>query len=105
MSAVERLAAALSGSTHYDGIAARFDGRAQNALAADPHLAQDLEDGAALRRLKEALPDGWDIAIDVRGNGWVIRLYDRENKAQVREYGDTIAAAADACREAIEAKR
>ncbi len=67
----------------------------------DPQTWRDAEDGRALRELREALPDEWEVAIDSRSTGWVCRLYDRDEKAQVRMYGPTIAAACDACREAL----
>lgn len=106
MNAVERLAAALREALGPDQ---------QAILAADPHLAQDIEDGAALRRLAAAVPDGWEAVVRVGGwHKWpMVEVWDpaypvgRDDPPQPRYISSeaTIAQAADACREAIEAQR
>ena len=75
------------------------------ALAADPHLAQDIEDGAALRELREALPDGrgfqcgWSSDV----TGFYCHDDDSEWGGDIRAvgHGPTIAAAARKAREAL----
>lgn len=80
-------------------------------LAADPHLAQDIADGEALRRLREADPEGDVTITPLTGGGWgedrfFVRSKSRTGHRRYR-YLDgtapTIAEAADACREALEA--
>ncbi len=115
MSARERLAAAFGTLTHRRGPSVVNCGScaedAAGALAADPHFAQDIEDGAALRRLREALPDSEDSSIVMQvfkdgslslqvwnGFGW-------RNASEPEFTENTLAAAADKAREAIEADR
>lgn len=77
-------------------------------LAVDPHLAQDIEDGAALRRLREALGEEWGGPnVDGSfGGGWRVQVWTgRGAGAVITEKRSTIAEAADACREALEATR
>lgn len=75
-------------------------------LTADADLAQDIEDGAALRRLREALPEGWTLSLyqHLGDTPWAVAVYDDLGK-RLRREGDTTAAAADACRVALEAGR
>lgn len=76
-------------------------------------LRQDLSDGAALRRLRAALPEGWDITVRTFASRWGVELWDpdyptgRDDPPQPRflEFGTTIAQAADECREALEVGR
>ena len=105
MSAAERLAAALAAA----GMVTVATVYAEEMADADPDLAQDIEDGAALRRLREALPEGRSFQC-----GWspsVQSFYCHDEDAEwggdirVNGYGPTIAAAADACRVALEASR
>ena len=71
---------------------------------------QDALDGAALRRLREALPNGWGFGIwtpalaDTRGRTWMIcarAKSDLKGVHQLNVAADTIAEAADKCREAL----
>lgn len=77
-----------------------------------PEALQDLKDGVALRRLREALPDdgfrysirvGYDHAAvsvgrwDVRFDGEHPRLHTREGAYGIG-HGETLSAAADECR-------
>jgi hypothetical protein len=86
---------------------------AKTIYATDPHLAQDIEDGAALRRLREALPEGWDLIVRNFGSRWGVELWDprypvsHDEPPQPRflEIEPTLAVAADKAREAIEADR
>jgi hypothetical protein len=74
-------------------------------------LVQDARDGAALRRLREALPVsvGQHAYIDAIWNGRpdasfvvVVRTYgDDRRSIDITRKGTTIAEAADACREAL----
>lgn len=75
-------------------------------------LRQDLFDGAALRRLRDALPKDWEavpritrenIAVEVwspSGGG----SYFEPPQPDIYKSGATVAEAADACREALEAQ-
>lgn len=82
---------------------------------------QDIKDGAALRRLREALPDdgvGFEMGAWVRREddpqfpGWGFRVdaewwTDTEDGSRFHSAhgrGSTIAEAADKCREALEGK-
>ncbi len=111
MSAVERLAAATWGLSMDPPDAWRI---ASAILAADPTLAQDIEDGRALRELREALPDEWDDPLLTiqwyrweGGPRWTVSPQDaaaEPSSVNRAGRGPTIAAAADACREALVAK-
>ena len=73
-------------------------------LSLDP--VQDALDGAALRRLREALPEGWTVAVSTeaasyRGAWMVSRRRSGTDEAASEHYAATIAEAADACREAL----
>lgn len=73
MNARDRLAVALA---FFHGgvegcIPAVHEQDADDILAADPHLAQDIEDGAALRRLREALSTMTYAAVFVYDDGLV----------------------------------
>lgn len=105
MRAQERLAKAHSVWMDDFSMPNRF---VDGMFAADPHLAQDIEDGAALRRLREALPENtyFEVESPLDGFGWDITIesiYGGPSVAQAE--GSTLAQAADACREAIEAQR
>lgn len=58
---------------------------------------QDALDGAALRRLREAYGDGFDLWVDYSGF-WLHRWEDDDETGYT---GSTIAEAADKCREAL----
>lgn len=74
---------------------------------------QDRLDGAALRRLREAMPTPWDgegtyvtwyleLQANDERDGWIVTVY-REPPGDYRTAeGPTIAEAADRCREALE---
>lgn len=68
-------------------------------VLSDPAVEQDHEDGAALRRLREALPEnGWlELYVDVSvyGSGVLVKTEG------YRALAATIAEAADECREAL----
>ena len=81
---------------------------------------EDATDGEALRRLREALPEGWkfsELTRDFFNAGWRVALMgpvtgercshgqNHERPRHASGTGPTIAAAADAAREAIEAGR
>ncbi len=83
------------------------------ALAADGWTVartQDARDGEALARLRDALPEGFG---EVRSlwddeDGWAVwTLHEDTDPDNPDAFGrgDTLDAAADACREAIEATR
>ena len=78
--------------------------RARIEAAARESMTQDELDGAALHRLREALPHGWTFAVFYYPppEPWSVLVYDHGSKV-LRIDAPTIAAAADACREAIEA--
>ena len=69
--------------------------------------AQDLADGTALRRLREALPDDTHVALVQWPDQWAAAVMrdGRPPSPVVSMTGDTIAEAADACREWSEEKR
>lgn len=69
---------------------------------ADATLAQDIEDGAALRLLREALPKAWTVYLTDCSSDVHIRVWDT-TRTQISHHAPTIAAAADACRAALEA--
>lgn len=103
MSAVERLAAATWGLSMDPPDAWRI---ASAILAADPTLAQDIEDGRALRELLEAFahrgrPE-YHLMLRRRGTDghWMLDAFHSDG----RRRSPTIAAAADACREALVTK-
>lgn len=115
MRAQERLAAALHGDPtrcyaddHRHEVAV-CTGIAEYALAADTHLAQDIEDGAALRRLRDALramPEPWDCSVQPSHDEPGAYIWPVANPPLAEHFtGRTIAAAADAAREALEASR
>lgn len=109
-SAAERLGAAfLSGVPEETWVGAypflHIDGAlVQNILAADPRLAQDIEDGRALRELREAddVIEPHDIEVsedpdDAASVRFMVRVLDTDAYGM----GSTIAAAADKAREAL----
>ena len=61
---------------------------------------QDRLDGAALRRLREALPD-WHVKVDAAA-GYVEVKVLLHSQVMAQFWGATIAEAADKCREALE---
>jgi len=64
--------------------------------------AQDLADGAALRRLREALGPDDSFDLGVAWRGWAVGAWHAPSQRRlVDTTGDTIAEAADACREAL----
>jgi len=70
--------------------------------------AQDLADGTALRRLREALPDDTHVAlVQWPPDQWNVGVMRDGGPSSpvVAMTGDTIAEAADACREWSEEKR
>lgn len=81
----------------------------------DPTLAQDIEDGAELRLLER---DGWATGVQLACHarkGWMWLAWANNRPAQltdptvqmssVEAWGGTKAAAARACREALEARK
>ena len=66
---------------------------------------QDALDGAALRRLREALPEGWRwTAFEEAGELHVLAVQPKDPPPTVDIHegiGDTIAEAADKCREEL----
>jgi hypothetical protein len=74
-------------------------------LDRDQHLAQDIEDGRALRMLREALPGWWITVTSTYGRGFKVLCEPPLGVPSPARYpsggGPTIAAAADACREAL----
>lgn len=71
---------------------------------ADASVAQDALDGAALRRLRESLPVASHVEVKSWVDDWIVavlRVIDGEPAASSR--AATIAEAADACREELEA--
>jgi len=73
---------------------------AADVFLADPHLAQDIADGAALRRLREALPEGWTVYTTGCATDVHLRVWGK-GRPELSIHRDTIAEAADACREAL----
>ena len=118
MSARDRLAAALQvavdGDRHTDlvysgvvSVEAHREAFASHVLAADPHLAQDIEDGAALRRLREVLGphETFDVSV-MRRAPWVVEAWHLPTLRHMAKTSDkSLAAAADKARGAIEATR
>lgn len=137
MSAVERLSAALEAAnlipTIYDepndgsvdigdGYHLNDGGRqmlmvsAPTILSSDPTLAQDMEDGRALRELREALPEGAKFEVfDWHQRGDLVTTVMTESsylpehrvrRVYARHHGTgrAIAEAADACRAALVSK-
>ena len=82
-------------------------------LEAKQQMDADRRDGEALRRLVEALPAGspgpyrvlvrgpWPVP---QGPTWTVEVEPYNGDSLLDRYGPIIAAAADACREAIEAR-
>lgn len=108
MSAAERLVrlAAITPRDRRDPLAHYIT----TLLTADPDLAQDIEDGAALRRLRSACEaGGWTFSVEpwyaMEHVGFRVCLYSRRGGSYTESTGPTIAAAADACRVALEASR
>lgn len=100
-SAQERLAAAIWGVDFVDPEATLI---ARAMVAADPHLAQDIEDGAALRRLREALgpAETFDVSV-TRRDPWIVEAWDLPSLRHLcKTSGATVAEAADKVREALE---
>lgn len=122
-SAAERLAASLheaAPKNHAPGPLIRSICQGSDAhlpqataiLAADPTLASDIEDGTELRLLREALPERWYMSVGDFSGSWTVGasddaiFYDRfDDTPNVQGTGPTLAAAAKACREALEATR
>ena len=104
LSAAERLTTVLLAAGLGSNLGIHRD--ADDLLTADADLAQDIEDGAALRRLREALPEGGTLSLyqHLGDTPWAVAVYDDLGK-RLRREGDTTAAAADACRVALEAGR
>jgi hypothetical protein len=112
VSAAERLAAAVTlanGDSLEPGWGKDHGERfADGMLSVDPHLAQDIEDGRALRELREAAGPGWhpvtiwfwDDSMLVDGPEFKVEVKVRDRVFR-RASGPTIAAAADAAREAL----
>jgi hypothetical protein len=110
VSAAERLAAALGGFEwgywedrlfHAPEDSAAL---AEAILDADPHLAQDIEDGRALRKLREATVEngGREWFIDHTRHGVRLRVWSTGGPGTLAYgVGDDLAAAADAAREAL----
>lgn len=108
MTAVERLAAALEAK------GALFPSLvAQLILAADEWLAQDMEDGRALRELREACQDvepyrAWfevGYSLPMVERHWTVRVERHTGDQREMAFrAPTIAEAADACRMALEAR-
>lgn len=71
--------------------------------AINPQDHQDMEDGRALRELREALPEGWFVQVDDCAGDPHVRLRDGRGETQVSHHGDTVAIAADAARKALDA--
>lgn len=67
---------------------------------------QDALDGAALRKFEAALPEGWTWGLWPRRRGYHIVAADTKHilPEPVMADGKTIAEAADAAREALEAR-
>lgn len=126
MSAQERLAAAQAIAngedeeylTRYPGVRDANLAYARDLLAADPALAQAIEDGTELALLREALPVGWaDPLITFQfyrfeaEMSWSVGVQDCDapedamGLAHRSGYGPTLAEAARACREALEARK
>ena len=67
-------------------------------------IKQDLEDGTALRRLREALPDGWtfDVFPAPTSGDVIVEVWAKSNAFQgANGSAPTIAKAADRCRAAL----
>lgn len=72
--------------------------------------AQDYADGAALRRLREALPEGWTLEAvfdpgDIETKPWHVEVEDDDIHSEgprALEYATALSEAADKCREALE---
>lgn len=69
---------------------------------------QDALDGAALRRLREALPEGWQLILEgpypqsLSNKAWWVEPTPNVAGQMEADYGGTtIAEAADKCREAL----
>ncbi len=65
---------------------------------------QDALDGAALRRLREALPEGawFDVKSPIGTREWCVVVYHSDDRMYEDWHcGGIVAEAADACREAL----
>jgi hypothetical protein len=106
VSALERMAQAHARYTHadYPHGCDNENGHeefASDILATDFDLAQDIEDGRALRELREALPSGpWHIVITQWASGST-RVEAMGPMNEISRRASSIAEAADACRKAL----
>jgi hypothetical protein len=109
----DRLGRFCCGDDHY------FDGPDDAEFATDDVIRvgiQDIKDGLALRRLREALPEDADLGVTMPSDGGVLvradwpapdrdgpRWFNEDGKPMDARFGDgaTIAEAADRCREAL----
>lgn len=101
MSPAERLAAAHQAWMDDFTMPNRF---VDGMFVADPHLAQDIADGEALRRLREVMADDDGLGLFITRWG-VVQASVAVIPAAQHGKGDPVSQAADACREAIEAQR
>lgn len=107
MTAAERLAAALRAIVPGGDTADQvwMDGEAETVLAADPVLAQALADGLALAALREAREPGTAVAAvwapGPNGWRWEVAIVQPTPPLPGSAFGLELAAAADACREAL----
>ena len=69
---------------------------AADVFLADPHLAQDLADGAALRQLRDAVVGHLVMVVKPDDEGWQVACM----QSGVAD-ASTFAKAADICREAL----
>lgn len=119
MSAQERLAAALRSAMtpdtdngwatapYYTDEPEVMGRLAARLLAADPPLAQAIEDGTELALLEAALPEGWVLDI-LWQPGWTVEAWERgrpHNGVNAGAPSPVLAEAARACREALEARK
>ena len=101
----DRLAAALfawfEATPDFAGRQEEYALHATGVLRADPTLAQDIEDGRALRELREALPDGWAWDIEhwpTREAIFQVIIRSADWRHITTAAAPTIAEACDACR-------
>ena len=119
MNARDRLAAALgqvlAGVDEWDTIKpdtrAFLRSKADAILAADPHLAQDIEDGRGVRELREVLPAGQNFAQVYTPyatsepddpDQFEVTVIGATVFRRIWGTGPTLAAAVEACRAALE---